>query len=82
MYSGVISYTMLRYKIEGSGSPLLLVHGWGVTYGVWKNLIPLLKSHFQLIIIELPGVGSSPGVERDKAYYPACAEAIEKVRLC
>jgi len=77
---GVITSNMLRYRIEGSGLPLLLIHGWGVTYKIWKNLMPLLMSHFQLIMIELPGVGSSPEVDPDKAYYPGCAEAIEAVR--
>lgn len=73
--------SMLRYRVEGSGEPLLLVHGWGVTYTIWENLAPLLKPHFQLIMIELPGNGGSPEVDPDKPYYPACAEAIEEVRL-
>lgn len=71
---------MLHYRLEGCGTPLLLVHGWGVTYTIWQNLTPLLKTHFQLIMIELPGVGGSPDVDPAKPYYPACAEAIEEVR--
>ena len=76
----VITSSMLHYRIEGSGLPLLLIHGWGVTYGIWKNLVPLFVSQFQLIMIELPGVGGSPEVDPDKAYYLGCAEAIEEVR--
>jgi pimeloyl-ACP methyl ester carboxylesterase len=72
---------MLNYRIEGSGSPLLLIHGWGVTYATWDNLAPLLVPHFQLIMIELPGIGGSPQVEPGQLYYPACAEGIEEVRL-
>lgn len=72
---------MLSYRIEGSGSPLLLIHGWGVTYATWDNLAPLLTPHFQLIMIELPGIGGSPQVEPEQLYYPACAEGIEEVRL-
>ncbi len=71
---------MLRYRLEGSGSPLLLIHGWGVTYAVWQNLAPLLRPHFQLVMIELPGIGGSPQVDPGKPYYTACAEAIEEVR--
>lgn len=71
---------MLCYRIEGSGVPLLLIHGWGVTYPVWQNLAPLLTPHFQLIMIELPGAGSSPGLNPLQPYYPACAEAIEQLR--
>lgn len=71
---------MLRYRLEGSGPPLLLIHGWGVTYTIWQNLAPLLRPYFQLIMIELPGVGGSPQVASDQPYYQACAEAIEEVR--
>jgi pimeloyl-ACP methyl ester carboxylesterase len=71
---------MLRYRLEGSGKPLLLIHGWGVTYAVWEKLAPLLKTHFQLIMIELPGIGGSPDVDMQLPYYPACADAIEEVR--
>ncbi|HEY7417368.1 MAG TPA: alpha/beta fold hydrolase, partial [Ktedonobacteraceae bacterium] len=72
---------MLRYQLEGNGLPLLLIHGWGVTYPIWQNLTPLLQSQFQLVMIELPGVGGSPDVGPRKPYYQACAEAIEEVRL-
>lgn len=75
-----LANTMLCYQIAGSGAPLLLVHGWGITYTIWQNLAPLLTPHFQLIMIELPGVGASPEVASDKPYYQACAEAIEEVR--
>jgi pimeloyl-ACP methyl ester carboxylesterase len=71
---------MLHFKVEGSGPPLLLIHGWGVTFAIWQNLKPLLLPHFQLIMIELPGVGDSPEVEADRPYYSACAEALEEVR--
>ncbi|HLZ61448.1 MAG TPA: alpha/beta hydrolase [Ktedonosporobacter sp.] len=72
---------MLRYRLEGSGPPLLLIHGWGVTYAIWQNLAPLLTPHFQLIMIELPGIGGSPQVDPRQPYYAACAEAIEELRL-
>src|SRR5690242_17863916 len=71
---------MLRYRVEGNGPPLLLIHGWGVTFAIWQDLAPLLGSHFQLIMIEQPGVGGSPMVEPQQPYYQACAEGIEEVR--
>ncbi len=72
---------MLHYQLEGNGSPLLLIHGWGVTFSIWQNLVPLLQSRFQLIMIELPGVGGSPNATPREPYYQACAKAIEEVRL-
>lgn len=72
---------MLRYRLEGSGViPLLLIHGWGVTFSIWQNLAPFLTSHFRLIMIELPGIGSSPEADPQKPYYESCAEAIDEVR--
>ncbi|HLI08494.1 MAG TPA: alpha/beta hydrolase [Ktedonobacteraceae bacterium] len=71
---------MLPYRLEGDGPPLLLIHGWGVTYKVWRNLVPLLKPHFQLVLVELPGVGAARQEVPGKSYYPACAEALEELR--
>jgi pimeloyl-ACP methyl ester carboxylesterase len=72
---------MLPYRLEGSGHPLLLIHGWGVTYTVWRNLIPLLTPHFQLILVELPGMGAACEVVADEPYYTACAEGLEELRM-
>lgn len=72
---------MLAYRLEGRGSPLLLIHGWGVTYNAWKNLVPLLAPHFQLILVELPWVGASGEMIPDKPYYEFCAEALEELRV-
>jgi len=71
---------MLSHKITGNGPPLLLIHGWGVSYTIWRNLVPLLEEHFKLIIIELPGIGDSPALASTLLYYPASAEEIERLR--
>ena len=71
---------MLSYQVTGSGRPLLLIHGWGVTYAIWEHLAPLLAPHFQLIMIELPGLGNSPAADPARPYYDCCAEAIDAVR--
>src|SRR5579884_466321 len=72
---------MLAYRTEGTGPPLLLIHGWGVRYTIWKSLAPLLRPYFTLIKIELPGLGGSPPADPTQPYYPACADAIEELRL-
>jgi len=71
---------MLPCRLEGDGPPLLLIHGWGVTYRVWRNLIPLLRPHFRLILVELPGVGAAGQQVPHESYYPACAGALEELR--
>ncbi|GAC1342263.1 MAG: hypothetical protein NVS4B7_05030 [Ktedonobacteraceae bacterium] len=72
---------MLSYQLKGSGNPLLLIHGWGVTYTIWRELIPLLVPHFQLILVELPGMDIAQDLVPEKPYYLACAEALEELRI-
>jgi pimeloyl-ACP methyl ester carboxylesterase len=69
----------LNYRMEGGGPPLLLVHGWGVSFTIWRDLAPLLKPYYTLIIPELPGVGASP-LPAGGNYYEACAASLEELR--
>jgi pimeloyl-ACP methyl ester carboxylesterase len=69
---------MISYRIVGEGPPLLLIHGWGVTWSVWRNLEPLLNQHARLIMVELPGMGQSP--PPGQAYVSACVEALVALR--
>jgi pimeloyl-ACP methyl ester carboxylesterase len=72
---------LLSYRIQGKGDPLLLIHGWGVTFNVWQRLAPLLSPHFQLILVELPGVNDASKVMPGKPYYEFCAERLEEFRV-
>ncbi len=63
----------------GDGPPLLLVHGFGISFNIWKNLIPLLRTHFTLVMVELPGIGKSPMV--CGPYLSSSADALERLRL-
>ncbi len=49
----------IAYRIIGSGSPVMLVHGFGEDGQVWRNQIDSLKEKFCLIIPDLPGSGQS-----------------------
>jgi pimeloyl-ACP methyl ester carboxylesterase len=69
---------MLSYRVEGDGLPLLLIHGFGVSFNIWQNLRPYLSPDFTLIMIELPGIGASPAPEGD--YLDACADAMDELR--
>lgn len=71
--------SILNYQIHGEGPPLLLVHGMGVSFTIWRDLIPLLSPHYKLIIPELPGIGCSP-MPAPGPYYEICAEALENLR--
>lgn len=70
---------LLNHRIEGQGPPLLLLHGWGVSFTIWRDLAPLLRPHYTLIIPELPGIGASP-MPANEPYYEASASALEALR--
>lgn len=71
---------LLNYRVEGSGRPLLLVHGFGISFNIWERLVPLLRSHFTLVMIELPGIGKSPIPGKGEDYVQTAIAGIESVR--
>jgi pimeloyl-ACP methyl ester carboxylesterase len=71
---------VLSHVVEGSGPPLLLIHGWGATTVIWQRLRPFLAPHFQLIIVELPGFGHSQAANTSQNYYQTCEEELERLR--
>lgn len=71
---------MSAYELDGQGPPLLLIHGFGISFNIWKELRPLLCSHFTLIMVELPGIGRTPAPATGASYLDAAAQAIEQVR--
>ncbi|GAB4499320.1 MAG: hypothetical protein OHK0052_14170 [Anaerolineales bacterium] len=71
---------LLNYHMQGSGTPLVLVHGWGVSFTIWRELLPLLRADYTLIVPELPGIGESPAPGAG-GYYDVSAQALEDLRL-
>ena len=49
----------IAYHRQGAGEPMLLVHGISTYSFIWRNLIPSLSSHFDVIAIDLLGCGDS-----------------------
>lgn len=43
-----------------SAPELVLLHGWGLHSAAWDTLVPTLLMHFQVTVIDLPGMGRSP----------------------
>ena len=50
---------MLYAETQGSGAPLLLIHGWGMHGGVWGGIAERLAQHFRVLVVDLPGHGES-----------------------
>jgi len=55
----IIRDVKLCYSIQGSGSPLLLIHGWPQTQDAWRYLVPLLTVSHTVLTVDLPGIGGS-----------------------
>ncbi|NKY60199.1 alpha/beta fold hydrolase [Nocardia flavorosea] len=56
--------TDLEHHREGSGEPLVLVHGVGSRWQVWEPIIGTLAGHFDVIAVDLPGFGGSAPLPR------------------
>jgi pimeloyl-ACP methyl ester carboxylesterase len=52
--------TELACRIEGSGPPILLLHGIGGNHTVWNDLIPGLAKEFLVLAPDLRGHGRTP----------------------
>jgi pimeloyl-ACP methyl ester carboxylesterase len=49
----------LYYKEEGSGPPLLLIHGFGASTYTWRYIAPDLARDHRVIAVDLKGFGQS-----------------------
>jgi magnesium chelatase accessory protein len=52
-------------QVAGRGPVCLLLHGTGASTHSWRNVMPLLKQHFTVVMPDLPGHGftSMPALE-------------------
>jgi pimeloyl-ACP methyl ester carboxylesterase len=48
-----------HYVIGGSGEPLVLLHGYPLTWYSWRKIMPALAEHYTVIVPDLPGLGDS-----------------------
>ena len=49
----------------GSGTPMLLLHGWPQTAAEWKPVLPALSAEHEIYACDLPGVRDSTNVDDD-----------------
>ncbi|MGI6152672.1 MAG: alpha/beta fold hydrolase [Christensenellaceae bacterium] len=54
--------TEIHYEIEGSGPPLLMLHGWAGTMNFFKHNVPKLAEQFTVIRMDYRGHGQSENV--------------------
>ncbi|HRH85239.1 MAG TPA: alpha/beta fold hydrolase [Rubrivivax sp.] len=49
--------------MAGQGSPLVLLHGLGGTWHIWKPVLPALEAHHRVIALTLPGHHGAPAYD-------------------
>lgn len=54
-YKGVKMF----YTVEGEGSPVVLMHGWGCTHETVKSIADVCKHTHRVISVDFPGFGKS-----------------------
>ncbi len=53
-----VGTSLVRYRVEGSGEPLVLIHGLGGSIGWWVRNAGVLGRHFTVYAVDLPGFGA------------------------
>lgn len=70
------------YAVEGSGFPVVLIHGFAEDGDVWKHQVAVLKNYCKVIVPDLPGSGQSTillpeeGKDISIADYADCIDAL------
>jgi pimeloyl-ACP methyl ester carboxylesterase len=50
----------LNHHRQGTGEPLVLIHGLGSHWQMWEPVLDELAAHHEVIALDLPGFGASP----------------------
>jgi len=58
----------LSYARVGRGEPLLLLHGIGHHRQAWDPVVDILATERDVVAVDLPGFGASPGLPEGLAY--------------
>lgn len=58
-FCGTSDGASIYFESEGSGQPLVLVHGWQCSSKFWERNVTGLKDEFQVVTLDLRGHGKS-----------------------
>src|SRR5947209_20311745 len=59
VHNTTIAGQHLCYRTAGTGSPLVLLHGYVVSGYIWQRALPYLAQQHQVFLVDLPGHGRS-----------------------
>jgi pimeloyl-[acyl-carrier protein] methyl ester esterase len=55
--------TKIHLETFGKGKPIVLVHGWAMHTGIWREFARQLAQHYRVTCIDLPGHGRSEKID-------------------
>lgn len=67
-HTAEVNEVRLHYVIGGRGDPVVLLHGWPLTWYHWRKIMPALVEHYTVIAPDLRGLSESskPATGYDK----------------
>ncbi|MCC3771291.1 alpha/beta fold hydrolase [Streptomyces sp. UNOC14_S4] len=81
-HSSAVDGFRLGYDLSGSGTPVVLLHGWPGDRTDYRGVVPLLEKTYQVVVPDLRGFGDSDKhTTRDVRQYGAAAQARSVVGL-
>lgn len=54
-----LKHNNCHYTVQGSGTPLVLIHGLSGDITAWTLLMPYIEKHFQVICYDMRGSGQT-----------------------
>ena len=65
--------TQLHTETFGKGKPIVMVHGWAMHSGIWRQFAKEIANNYRVTLVDLPGHGHS------KPTYPFDLETIGQI---
>ena len=84
MQKADVNGIQLAYDRHGTGTPLVLLHGYPLDHHLWDEVVPLLEDTFDLVLPDLRGFGGSSMVDSFSAmedYASDVAELLDQLGI-
>ncbi len=74
----MVEDTSIYYRTSGSGTPLLMIHGWPFHGETWLPVASILSKKFRCYVVDLPGLGLSQHTDKTDFSFTAHARRLKK----
>lgn len=68
----------LEITSQGSGIPLVFIHGWGMNSAIWQPVIDVLSADYEVHTVDLPGFAKNRQVSLDSYSIAEIAKLVVK----